>query len=705
MRLRRMLRAGVLGGGGVAPPAAPTGPLIETGTYTGDGGTQSVSTTFEPELVLIAPSNTDTILWRDRLSWHGRSQHLGAEASEYAILSASGPKENPFEGNGFRVEGDANTGTVVYHWLAIRDNGSGFMQGTSWVGNALAARALNWTSETPDLVFVKREAWRSGQWKWTGFADTLPTTHKGGTNSTITSLSATGIVVSDDVTVNENDNNQMGEGIEGLAFIEGGAFDLVMYTGDGTESRLIPTDFQPCAAFILDAVNDNTGDTTRHAFVTDTMPTGYAKQVGGSISEVLGGLESGGVRLATAYNVSGRAYVVLAFRATTGTEAADTFARSGNTCLVTDGRLITLDNYPALSGACSLEFFGRGDFGFGSSDGVTRYCPLILLGDADPGTLATSAGTYNGGIFLAHVPLGGHGWLGYVVRVVHTDYLSVRLAESSLNYYAMNTGVIAPVNRDVHIVVTHDGSGHWRVYLNGQLVKDYNVDLNQVAYGNRTNGGTGVAKTVRLLSGNIVAGGPGAWGRCYRTQVWAGVELTTAEARALYDDVIVGGAAYAGTAATKTWDFRDNAMPDDVTIYGYAELQTMTEEEDERVLYHGYAGAAGADPQRQENGDVWVVTNAGTTNGRVGFWLPGGRSVSLRSRVSYGDASRIILRYDGVNQTGQSGTSVFDLSGTGTIERTDTIDVPAGGVLAWYVGLTAGGEKFIIHSETAWSYL
>ena len=147
-----------------------------SGTYTGDGSIQLITTTFEPEIVIIAPENADAILWRDRTSWFCRSQHIDAVVSENAIYSPSGTKYNPFSGVGFRVEGDANKNAVVYHWVAIP---KGILQITDWFGNALADRVLNWTTGIADAVMVKRDSARAAQWKINGLANTISSTLKG----------------------------------------------------------------------------------------------------------------------------------------------------------------------------------------------------------------------------------------------------------------------------------------------------------------------------------------------------------------------------------------------------------------------------------------------------------------------------------------------------------------------------------------------
>lgn len=85
-----------------------------------------------------------------------------------------------------------------------------------------------------------------------------------------------------------------------------------------------------------------------------------------------------------------------------------------------------------------------------------------------------------------------HGWVGHVLRVVHGDYYAATLTESDTNYYCWNTGIRLPAaGDDLHLIITHDGAGHWRVCMNGRWVKDRAINLEQSAFGNRSNGGAG----------------------------------------------------------------------------------------------------------------------------------------------------------------------------------------------------------------------
>lgn len=686
-------------------PEEPVFALIETGSYTGNGTTttQDIDGSFEPDIVFVMPANSDPVTWRNRTTWHGRSQFLINLPSEYSIGSKDGMVWEDFDGDGFSVTGNANKSGVTYHWIAIRDNGSGIYQSSSWVGNAVNPRTIDFTNGTADAMFIKRDSSRSAIFRWEGAANAVSAKLQEGTTTAFTSINDGGITLTNAVTVNENSNTALGEGIEGVGFFEGDNFELVTYTGDGTDNRLISTSFEPSAVMILDGVNDNTASTKHNIIVTDTMTSGDGKPFAGvSItSSLLGGIEDGGVRLGTAeyYNVSGRDYAILVFQNNTEEDVVEeTFDLS-----VSDKGLIanansttTLQNFPALSGESTLEFYGRPQFGY-----ANRYLPLIMLGTSSPGTLATEGGTYNGGLYLYSTDPDTNGWLGPTLRVIHSDYLSRDRTEGSINYYNLNTGVTVPWGKDVHILVTHNGSGHWQVYLNGEKVKDYNVDLDQATYGNRTNGGTGVDKGAHLLSGGSSVGVVGISGRAYNVAVWDGTELTREEARERYESFLEGGDAYAGPDPDKEYDFRGSSLPDDVTANGSAHGPWVAARTQTPFFLASGSVTAQGTPTVEADGDVVVTTNPGSSNGRTRFIAAVGTPITIRTRLSYNDASRIILRY-GTDTTGGTGTTVFDLTGSGTIDRTDTITMTGPGTpVLHYVGITSAGQSFIIHPETS----
>ncbi len=679
--------------------------LVETGSYigTGDTLTKNIDSSFKPGMVFVMPANTDPIMWRNRTVWHGRTQYLTDLPSAYAIGSRNGKVWEEFDGAGFTSTGNANKSGVVYHWIAFNDNYSGSDQSSSWVGNAINPRSVKFTEGAADLMFIKRDSSRPAIFRWKDADIAVSGKFQDGATTSFMSIDNDGVTVTDAVTVNQNSNTALGEGIEGVGFYDGPTSKLVTYIGDGTSNRLISTGFEPNAAMILDGVNDNTADTKHNVFITDTMTEGEGKPFGATdmVSSAIGGLRSDGVRLANSdYNVLGRKYAILAFKnKTTNIADEESFNLSvSDNGLINNGSTVTLNSFPALSGTSTLEFFGRPQHGLGD-----RYIPLVMLGSAPPGTRSSQNNTYNGGIYLYSTDPDSNGWLGPVLRIIHSSYLSLDRTEGSINYYNLNTGVTIPLGKDIHILVTHNGIGHWQIYVNGKKVKDYNLNLNQATYGNRVNGGTGVNKTTTLLSGaTATLGNIGVSGRAYNVAAWNGVELTREQVQDRYQSFLENGENYNGPNPDKEYDFTGSSMPANVNVVaGGATLGpwTATRTQTPFFLSSGNSFSQGV-PAVQTNGDVVVTTSAGDTNGRTLFrGAPSGKQSMIRTKLSYNNASRIILRSSDDLTGMTASTTIFDLTGTGQIDRTDTVTLSS--AYLHYIGITSEGQSFIIHPETS----
>lgn len=105
------------------------------------------------------------------------------------------------------------------------------------------------------------------------------------------------------------------------------------------------------------------------------------------------------------------------------------------------------------------------------------------------------------------------------------------------------------------------------------------------------------------------------------------------------------------------------------------------------------------------DGSFRVTTDAGSNNGRAEVTLPAeGTVITLRSRIAYDQANRIIVRQ--VASAGVvSGITVFDVSPTAggqVIDREDTFTVQPGQTLLHFIGVTAAGQFFTIMPQTEW---
>lgn len=543
-------------------------PIIKVGTYTGSrpngiaDDELRVSLDFVPDLVIVAPRNSSPIMFRSNVSWHGKAQFLDTLSSQNYLGSYQGELEWRFTGKGFRVKDAGNPAGVVCDYIAIKDNGSGVLKDLSYIGNATNNREISFTGSAADLVIVKRDGGtlasidRPSIWKF-GANDNIWGSEEGGTAERIIEITAGGFTVTNDRQVNENDNNSLGEGIEALAFFENDWCKVVSYTGNGAASQNVDTGLStPAWAFVLDGVNDATASTQPHAVVSSDMSANNSKPFNSAVDATgkIEGFSGTDIVVGAEYNVSGRAYRMLVFAESTAEVFSETPAivsgARGAALQPGTGRLTLPDN--SVGDTATIEFYGRYDVPEDAT-GTDDLIPLLMLGEgADqlPPIGNASTDVYNGGLYLARVDPDSNDWNGLVVRWLQHDYLRTSRASASINSYNTNSGVILNPGTDFHLLLTHTGN-KWRLYLNGKVVKEYDY----APTSGRRPGGTGSARPTFI--GHLL---DGATPRdrepviVYRAAIWEGASLSDAEARARYEDVVLGTSG-SYPAATQDHDF------------------------------------------------------------------------------------------------------------------------------------------------------
>lgn len=677
-------------GGGPPPAVAPL--RTATGTFTGTGAKQEIALPFVPDLVYVWAAD-QAPYWKNRTAWHGRSQRLDATPSAHIIgPNATDPVWLPFFEAKFSVEASYSVSAKVYRYAAIRVNGGDAVEETSIIGNALSGRLLDFTTRRSALVMGKRDSARSSVWATDGATDNPTGAITEGPISGAIAIRDAGVTLSNSVWVNENTPPALGEGIEYLSFINGEGVKVERITGNGAGSRVLTGHGK--VAFVLDATRTSAGGAVVPQIVIDGQ---NGDGFNGTAPAAPVSLSSGSLTLPTSYNASGVDYIVLSLddagAAIVPEPVEPVTAKVGKTY-----GLATLSNTISVSGACSYEYYGKP----GGTDHVIWSSPLLMFGQAaDQG----AAGSMNGGIYLWATDPDNNGWRGAVLRVMHTSYLARDRTGSNntINTYNMNTGVMIRQGDPIHVVVTHNGSGKWRVYLNGKLIKEFNIDLNQAAYGNRVNGGGGVARPVYVNSANINGTIINRIGEIYRVRVWNS-ELTDAEATAVFPNSR-DNTTWSGTAAASEWDFR-TTLP---TVVGGITLDDKRTGRRALPYFLPSSDASFAGDPAQNGFDLRVTTRAGGANGRCYISLSsaapaggtaGNATYAIRSVLEYGDATRIICR-NAADTIGSTGTTIFDLTGTGTIDRTDTVTVPSGSTaFIHYVGVTLAGQFFTIKAQT-----
>lgn len=505
-------------------------PRIVVGTYVGNGTSRVVSLGFRPDFVITRGGNARA-LYASPFGWHGRANGLNNTDSTAGMR---------LDDSGFWVSwgSEGNSSGVTYHYIAIQDNGSGVFEQTAWIGNTTNNRVIDWTRSPPELVIVKRDSTRAGVIKHRGMSDNVSLLTTGTTGSHIRALRDRGIRIDDSNNVNENNGPAtIGEGLEGFAFNQHDCVQLVHWIGDGTTAREVPTRFAPAWALLM----RNSAGTPYPEIVSATMNANASAGLaaGAFVSGRVSGLTPSGIVLGDeTWNAAGVSYTALVLKSSaTGLSkpapkiAGKYVELSGTASAITFGKNAALN---VGASPFTLEWYGR-------RLTTGAIVPLWLRGNGSrDGTKAANAGEFSWGLF-SYPPVDpySHGWTGDVLRVVHSNYMAAGLTESDTNQYSWNTGVLTPTG-DMHLMLTHNGTGTWRLYLNGEICKQREMDMTTTKWLQRSNAGAGTHDAVigaRMTAADELADSAAV--RLYLARIYSS-ELTDAQCRARYQRAVLG---------------------------------------------------------------------------------------------------------------------------------------------------------------------
>lgn len=445
-----------------------------TGSYTGNGSSQSIDCGFAPDLVVIKADSTAIGVLGGHYGFYRRSAVLNGTESVSGIT---------FTSTGFSVDSTAgiNTNAATHHYFAYRDNGSGSVREINWAGNALSGRTVDLLlGSVVDAALIKRD---NGRDPVVAVRGHLAATHNG-VQGTYCSIGDDGILTLD----NSNNTNEwsgaLGEGTIGLAFCRSADVHVQLYTGNAT-ARKLPLPWEP--EFFMVVPRGNSGYAAHFWFSSLAAGQHMPAANGGVNTGRLTAVGNGYVTLSShnGVNANGIEFVMIAFRkrrktplvfdgaVPVSTKSVQLAANGYITCGTSD----TLK----IDGAISIEWCGAiypagiTPFagGAGTDDEANKQFPLICRSDgadAVDGHCSFALEAING------IP--GAVWNGSALA--HSTYGTWQMAQDSspdLDNYPCNTGLrIDDIGR-FHVLVTHDGGGHWVTYLNGRAVKERKLDL------------------------------------------------------------------------------------------------------------------------------------------------------------------------------------------------------------------------------------
>lgn len=247
-------------GGATANPASGAFEMA-TGTYTGNGGTQTISgLTFAPDLVIVKSETALLGVYRTRTMMADQTAYLASATAGILGGITSLTSDGFTLGNSTTVNQD----TVTYHWQAfgnaynpLTNTGAADFAVGTYMGNGIDDRDIHYLPFQPDFVMTNVAnanyvpVWRSSEHVG-DLSSFLGTTAE--TANYIQAITTDGFQVGTD----SRNVNYAGYLYHWVAFKEGVGFDVGTYTGNATDDRDITSvGFQPDLVWVKRSTNVN----------------------------------------------------------------------------------------------------------------------------------------------------------------------------------------------------------------------------------------------------------------------------------------------------------------------------------------------------------------------------------------------------------------------------------------------------------------
>lgn len=233
---------------GVASPS-PSGTFsMDTGTYSGNGVSQSISGLgFAPDLVIVKDISTNYAVFRTRIMpGTGTTELNTAFLANAAVNGAQGITVMGSDGFSVGNAATVNAGGGTYYWQAFgnaynphTNSGAADFAIGAYTGNGIDSRDIENTGIDPDFVAIKRSGTSAGIWRSSSMVGDVSSMFAAAADASnnVQSLSATdGFQVGNAANVNTAANIYWW-----FAFKEGTRFDVDNYTGSGANDRSVAT--------------------------------------------------------------------------------------------------------------------------------------------------------------------------------------------------------------------------------------------------------------------------------------------------------------------------------------------------------------------------------------------------------------------------------------------------------------------------------
>lgn len=555
---------------------------IASGTYVGNGTQVKVTLGFRPGSVIVFSPGKRS-LWYNKEAWCERSNSLDAQLSMKLGVTING--SDFYIGGGdpqLAATQNPNTTGVTYYWLAFGlGSGETSWEAQNYFGNAVSGRVVELAKQAqPSALFIKRDTAAGGVVR--ALSSSLTALTDGtGSSSTAYILGMTTGSFTVDASNNVNQlSGGLGEATQVNAFFNGESANLktITWTGDGTAGQALTPGVGSIQGALLWREDGSIPVRLKTpAMATDTtvgaLSTGTANAGEATISTAT-------LTVAGALNATGVVYFAQVFGADDGAAQPDPVEvptcspGSGRKVMVFPGRAIS--SYVDCGvGSSSLVMAANAPNSFemlvstaymnqqaNTVSGNFDNCPIFVRSDGNYATAGTVSWLW---FLIGHLEDGGGDQgLSGACHVIATTTFMPFLTQVPPTYAGQQyrTGLCEEFGHAfVHLLVTHNGAGKWKVYRNGRLWKQRNVDMRTNTAAN--NGSfsanlTGNAAHRTMFGARWSTAGGGVQGPFCRMKLAMArvynVELTGAQVLARYQRAGQGSTVAADVTPLEEWD-------------------------------------------------------------------------------------------------------------------------------------------------------
>ncbi len=455
--------------------------ITATGSYVGNGSSLQIWVGFKPDLVVICPLIGKAVTYVTPTTWNGRTSY-------FAELGFGGGPTRPrgivLGENGFSVGSlaDVNSSGAGFHWFAYKDNDSESIFDGDYRGSPtyMTPRTVElFKGKNIRAAILKRDNNPSAAHMYlgNGAAD-----YKGNpVGATLNSDST--FTIGDEPIVNT------GESCNVLAFPDNAPNTYVFkYVGSGV-ARFIPLPWEADALIFLPLTPAIVrGGVWISGLGTQYKPMSNSTALSGALSLVSG--TSIGLTASNNLNEKNVTYICYAFKRARGTlapEIGKSYKTSQTIMTASDGYIdCGTDDSLNISGAITIEILCAHNqtdttvfAGPNYNNEIGKQSPLVFRSDGADGVMGSiSFGlsvisqwptTWSVGVSM---PFPSITWAQSPIWQIWNGSISQQKCP-------IMSGIGSAAYLMRHYILTHDGHGKWRLYLDGVLVKECNDDLSK----------------------------------------------------------------------------------------------------------------------------------------------------------------------------------------------------------------------------------